>query len=101
MRFKAFLQKPPTKESKLTNEEHLTKVWKATGKKPDALQGPELPVETAYAWRWFCELFSGEVLTFQEIQAWATLRNIKLLPEEPVMLKNLSVAWVTEMQNDG
>lgn len=53
-------------------------MWKATGKKPPGLEGPEFPPEFTYIWEWFREVFYGGVLTYQELQSWSQVTGKRL-----------------------
>lgn len=69
-----------------------------------ALEGPAVPWEVAYLWRWFLELErSREVVvigdtvqlkphTPSEIEAWARMSDRRLLPHEFDALVQLDVA---------
>lgn len=76
-------------------------VWKTTGRKPKQLaEAPELPEELGYIWEWFREVFSGEPLTFSEMQAWAQLTGKRLLGWEAELIKSLDrIYW--KVQYDG
>lgn len=64
--------------------------------------GPELPAQVAHIWEWFQNLNQGRTsngwsanpLSWGEIQAWAQLMWINLVPLEVRLLRALDEAWM-------
>lgn len=68
----------------------LEQEWHQTGAMPEELQGPTLPDYGAYLWEWYCELVrTSAELSYQEVQAWATLTGKQLRPWEVDVLFQL------------
>ncbi|UTC27974.1 hypothetical protein [Stenotrophomonas phage A1432] len=82
------------KGSKQTLRASLEQVWKTLKRKPEQLNGPELPEELEYVWEWFREVFAGTPLTFQEMQAWSNMTGKRLLGWEADLIKSLDrIFW--------
>lgn len=74
-----------------TNREVLTHLERSTGQPQKQLeQSRNRPKLLFHVWEWFCEVFQGEPLCFQEIQAWSSLRGIPLDRDEVKLLRDLS-----------
>lgn len=67
----------------------------ATGVMPEQLaNAPKCPEGLFYVWGWFCEMFTGEKLTFSEIQAWSNLTRRALSVYEVDLIKSIErVYW--------
>ena len=76
--------------------EHLEAVARQTGRRDPRLDEPDLPSGFEPTWCAFWTLFSGQALTFAEIDAWARLTGEELLPCEAEMLRTMSVVAVRE-----
>lgn len=63
----------------------------------EELKNPPLPEDLVHLWRWFSELFVGEVLTFSEISSWASLTGENPTPQESRWLRTMSVTWIKEI----
>lgn len=77
---------------------HLESIERQTGRKPKQLaEIPEMPADVGYLWAWFLELDGGRggngfglnPLSYSEIQAWATLMRVKLVPWEVEAIKRI------------
>ena len=63
--------------TKQTKMEHLTIVWKQSGKKPQELADiPEPPRELMYLWKWLGDL--SYPMSFAELEAWGRLTGHEL-----------------------
>jgi hypothetical protein len=82
--------------AKETKRQFYNKIWKVQKQIPPALIQPELPEEFAYLWEWFWEIFHPEGILFTEIEAWARIRNVRLLPHELRILKRLDNLYQSE-----
>lgn len=88
-----------------TLRDHLEIVYRQSGKMPEQLEPKELPYALDYLWMWFCELSGcrqySEIgalpLTYQEIQAWATLTKTEPAAWEIEVIKKLDTLYITEM----
>lgn len=75
-------------------------VEKGTGRRPAALDGPDLPACAEHLWDWFCELSSRRgggmngpaPLTYAEVGAWMRLTGMTPTPWE--------VHAILELDND-
>jgi len=69
------------KKDGLSVREHLTSVWKVTGRKPKELELLYLPSSLNRIWNWFCELSGGRQgmnpISWAEIKAWSDLTGNK------------------------
>ncbi len=84
---------------------HLESVARQTGKRPAALDGPEMPRILEYLWAWFNEIsygrgqtgFGPARLSWHDIAAWCALQ--RLCPEnwELKALMMLDAAWFRAM----
>lgn len=55
---------------------------------------PEPPSELVYLYGWFREVFTGEALTYNEIEAWSRLTRRSTEPFEVEVLKTLeNIYW--------
>jgi hypothetical protein len=85
--------------------EKLLHIEQTTGRRPAALDGPEIPAEVAHVWGWFCELdsqrsgngFGGNPISWGEIAAWAALTGSMPRPHEVRMLLRLDRARLEVM----
>lgn len=79
-----------------TNREILTHLERSTGQTQKELeQSRNRPKLLFYVWEWFCEVFQGEPLSFQELYAWSSLRNIPVDRNEVKLLRDLSKLCLT------
>ena len=97
------MSKPPKGgSSKVSLKEHLTQVWKTTGKKPAALKEVVAPPdEIMYLWGWYRDMAAGsERLSYSEILSWSQLYHIRLLAIEVDVIKNLDLIYWSALRND-
>lgn len=68
------------------------------------LEGPKLPDELAYVWKWFSDVSAARVfsanavpqpISWAEYQAWIALSGIRLSPWEIQLLRDLDFVWRT------
>jgi len=85
-----------------TEREHLLSVERQTGRRPAALDGPELPVDGAHVWYWFLELSAGRgsdgfgpnQIAWLDLLAWTTLTGAIIRPAEVEAIMALDRAWL-------
>lgn len=69
----------------------LEQIERTTGKTPEKLLNmPELPYSLGHVWDWFLDIFRGEQITYQEIQAWANMTDTRPTPYEVRILRKLA-----------
>lgn len=75
-------------------------MWKVTGKQPPRLaEAPQCPEELIYIWDWYRDIFTGQTMTFNEIQSWSQLMGYELSAIEAEMIRKLDrIFW--SVQND-
>lgn len=80
---------------------HLESVRQQTGKTPEELEGPQLPVMCEHWWFWWGELDSGrqaglgiQPIAWLDILAWATLTRRTLEPDDVDALRQIDAAVV-------
>lgn len=79
----------------------LTQVWKTTGRKPAQLaDAPECPEELEYLWDFYREVFTGEPLTFQEMEAWSRMTGKPVTGWEADALKSIDRAYWRAQSHD-
>ena len=69
---------------KATKREHLESVERQTGKRPGALDGPQLPLVLAHLWEYWSDLNLGrgygdmgaQPLSYRDLAAWSTIKQI-------------------------
>jgi len=95
--FNAEVEHRPNGKSSIRQQ--LEQVEKTTGVPHEKLlNAPELPEEYQHVWSWFCELFSGEVPSYQEMQAWSQLTGNIVLPREFNLIRRLARKFL-EVEN--
>jgi hypothetical protein len=80
----------------------LESVWEKTGKRPSALDGPEMPFQASHVWSYFREISEDRTsggmrpssLSWQDIKAWMDLTGITLEPLEIRLLRVIDRAWL-------
>lgn len=83
---------------------HLERLQRQRAELPPgwpSLEGPPLPAECVYIWRWYLELsarrragFSGaEAISWQDMKAWAALQDLELTPFELECLGQIEGAY--------
>ena len=69
---------------------HLTQVWKQTGKKPlQLVEQPDFPNDLRYVWRYYLEVRGSSQLTWLELNSWASLTQPDLHGWEAELIKKL------------
>ena len=51
------------------------------------------PEELLYLWQWWRDIYTGERLTFVEIQAFSTLMGLKITPGEVAVIRRLDMIY--------
>lgn len=80
--------------------EHLAALVERGKRSRAELDGPPIPPEGEYLWRWYCELertrqmaaHAVQAMTYTEIAAWAALTDCWPLPHEVDALLTLDLA---------
>ena len=86
----------------------LLDIHAQTGVLADELaSAPVPPEETAYLWRWFCEIAAGRQsgmapnpLMHGEIDVWFRQRGIRPAEWELKALRGLDAAWLVSLADD-
>lgn len=86
----------------------LLDIHAQTGVLADELaSAPVPPEETAYLWRWFCEIASGRQsgmapnpLMHGEIDVWFRQRRVRPAEWELKALRGLDAAWLMSLADD-
>lgn len=83
----------PVDGGKGSLREHLESVERQTGRRPEELNGPELPEEAEYLFAWWRELDAGRQsgvsanpLSWADMLAWAELTGRRPSPQEVEVL---------------
>lgn len=83
---------------------HLEQVERATGIRPEGLDGPPMPLEAAHVFGWFAECSMGrggnKALTYVDIKAFCDLTGTVMWPEEVRLLKTFDMVFLRVM-NEG
>lgn len=87
---------------------HLESAARQLGKRPAALDGPPMPEELRYLWRWFRELHAGRSVngmthnhaSHQDILAWQQNFHIAAQPWELRALMQLGIVWMNVMNEE-
>lgn len=95
-RTKLLLPPATAPKSKGSLRDHLEAVEKQTGHRDERLDEPEMPCGWEPTWNAFWLMYSGQVLTFAEIDAWSRLTGEVLTPHEAEMLRKMSVVAFKE-----
>lgn len=80
----------------------LESVERQTGRRPAALDGPELPADGAHVWAWFLELSAGRgsngfgpnPISYLDLLAWSLLTGTITRPAEVEAIMALDRAWM-------
>lgn len=83
-------------------------VEQQTGRRPEQLEGPELPDELRYLWNWFVMLsnrrggtgFGPAALTPVMIVSWCQLNRMSLLPYELEAIEALDDLYMAQQTKD-
>jgi len=87
--FQAEIEHRP--DGKSSVRQQLEQIEKTKGEPhPVLVNEPELPTEYLHVWTWFCDVFSGEVPTWHELQAWSALTGNIVLPREFNLIRRLA-----------
>jgi hypothetical protein len=94
-----------TDQSGVTKRQHLEQVKKATGKTPQGLDIPKLPVSLIYLWQTFVSISAGRQtgysgplpLSYTEIKSWIELTGCELTPFEVNSIKRLDNVYLRIM----
>ena len=94
-----------------TRRDHIEQFCKQTGKTPEELglvedeadDTPEVPEGGEYLWGWFQELSSGRgnkgfgpiAIPWSDIDAWARIAGVPLIPFEALALRSMDVAFLS------
>lgn len=63
-------------------------------KPPQLADAPEMPQELGYLWEWFREVFTGQPLTFGEMESWSNMTGKRLRGWEAELIKSLDrIFW--------
>lgn len=84
--------------AKITNRKNLERVAKQTGRDLDTLLAlPDVDEELLYLLNWFYELkqFSGECITYADIESWDRLNGYGVTPDEVKILLQLELQRIT------
>lgn len=92
-------------EDGCTLRDHLNVAWEATGKKPDDLFVPPLPLGTRYLWDIFIEIrkrssgsgFGAARISFQDMQAWQNMRHLTLNIWEQAAIEAVDDAYINSV----
>lgn len=95
----------------MTEREHLEQVETSTGRRPDALDGPEKPALAEPVWAHFVAMHNRrengmagpQPLSYESILAWCNLYRIRLSFWELEVIEALDATWlrVTRERKDG
>lgn len=94
-----------TGEDGKTIREKLEAVSERTGKRPDSLDGPEMPDGTEYLWRWFLELSSSRgsngfgpmPITYSDIYAWMTTTGSAPRKDEIDLIREMDRVFLNQL----
>lgn len=82
-------QKP--KGSEQTNRQHFERIKKNTRRVvPELERSYRKPAVLYYLWEWFCDIYQGVPITYQELAAWSGMTGTKLHLFEIDLLKRLT-----------
>ena len=86
----------------------LLQIEKSTGKRPEGLDGPDMPTEAEHVWRWFLDLHASRAsgmgptaLQYLEIKAWSDLTRTEIRPWEARALKRIDDEWLKSQAKKG
>ena len=82
----------------------MESVERQTGRRPAALDGPELPSDGAHVWAWFLELSAGRgsngfgpnPISYLDLLAWSMLTGTITRPAEIEAIMALDRVWMTQ-----
>jgi hypothetical protein len=94
-----------TDENGVTIREKLESISEKTGKRPDSLDGPEMPDGTEYIWRWFLELSSSRgsngfgpmPITFSDIHAWMAITGSMPRKDEIDLIREMDRVFLGQI----
>lgn len=95
-----------TDKNGVTEREHLEQIEKATGRRPDFLDGPEIPTLAEPVWDYFRQMHGRRTygmegphpLTYESILAWCNLYAIRLSWWEMEAVESLDTTWLNVMR---
>lgn len=75
--------------------ESLIQVWKTTKRKPSFLaEAPPMPEELQYIWDLHREVFTGEPLTYGELESWSNMTGKSLQGWEAELIRSIDrIFW--------
>jgi len=76
-------------DGKSSVREQLEQVAKTTGKRDERLD-VEQPF-LLHVWYWFCEIYSGDIPTWSELQAWQNVLQENPTPSEFRLLRRIAM----------
>lgn len=84
-----------------TVRQNLEAVERNTGKRPAALDGPQLPDAGRHIWDWYCDLnaarqsgFAANPISYQEMAAYFSLRRERPAQWELITLRRLDLLFL-------
>lgn len=80
--------------------DHLTSVWRQTGRKPKALETPDAPPHLYYLWGHYCAIKRGQSLTWQELDAWSRMTATPLRAWESETIMRIESAVNRALKDD-
>ena len=104
-RFNFKLNKPD--QSGVTQRDHLEQVERQTGRRPEALDGPDFPELMAHVWSAFISLsktrtvgYSGpNPISYEQIKAWKELTETPISAWEIEAVNRLDAVYLGEINN--
>lgn len=75
-----------------TLRDNLNAVYRQTGKMPDKLKN-DCPDGMRYLYSHFCQLFTGDVLSYTEIKSYSELMGLNLTSFEVDVIKQIERKW--------
>lgn len=92
----------------VTERDHLESVERQTGRRPAALDGPDLPADGAHVWGWFLALqnargsngFGANPIGWLDILAWRDLTGTLVHPSEVEAIMAVDRVWMAEQAKE-
>jgi len=89
--------------------DHFKAVERITGKKPEALELPDLPIQLSHLWNIFCELHRGrpsgfngpEPITYRQILDWKEVTEGILSHRDVATILKLDKVYEEVMNQNG